>query len=65
MLKISKSIKLWVKMKNVSFTLWKKINELLGLPNTIRKQKVRRGGEMQIKTMKAGLFSPRRLAEIE
>ena len=32
-LKISKSIKLSVKMKNVSFILWKKLNELSGKPN--------------------------------
>ena len=34
MLKISKSIKLLVKMKNVSFTLWKNLNGLFGQPNT-------------------------------
>ena len=32
-LKISKSIKLLVKMKNVSFILWKKLNGLFGWPN--------------------------------
>ena len=32
-LKISKSIKLFVKMKNVSFILWKKLNGLFGQPN--------------------------------
>ena len=32
-LKISKSIKLFLKMKNVSFILWKKLNELFGQPN--------------------------------
>ena len=35
-LKISKSIKLLVKMKNVSFIFWKKLNRLFGQPN--RKQ---------------------------
>lgn len=33
--------------------------------NRNKKQKVRRGGEMQIKTVKAGIFSPRRLAKIK
>ena len=33
-LKISKSIKLLVKMKNVSFILWKKRNGPFGQPNT-------------------------------
>ena len=32
-LKISKSIKLLVKMKNESFILWKKLNGLFGQPN--------------------------------
>ena len=32
-LKISKSIKLLVKMKNVSFILWKKLYGLFGQPN--------------------------------
>ena len=32
-LKISKSIELFVKMKNVSFILWKKLNGLFGQPN--------------------------------
>ena len=35
-LKISKSIKLLVKMKNVSFILQKKLNVLFGQPNRIR-----------------------------
>ena len=35
-LKISKSIKLLVKMKNVSFISWKKLNELFGQPNMFR-----------------------------
>ena len=34
-LKISKSIKLLVKMKNVSFILWKKHNRLFGQPNML------------------------------
>ena len=33
-LKISKGIKLWVKMKNVSFILLKKTYRLFGQPNT-------------------------------
>ena len=32
-LKISKSIKLMVKMKNMSFILWKKLNGLFGQPS--------------------------------
>ena len=32
-LKISKSVTLLVKMKNVSFILWKKLNGLFGQPN--------------------------------
>ena len=32
-LKISKSIKLLVKMKNVSFILWKKLNRIFGQPS--------------------------------
>ena len=32
-LKISRSIKLLVKMKKVSFILWKKLNELFNQPN--------------------------------
>ena len=32
-LKISESIKLLVKMKSVSFILWKKLNRLVGQPN--------------------------------
>ena len=32
-LKISKSIKLLVKMKNVSFVLWKKLNGLFSQPD--------------------------------
>ena len=32
-LKISKSLKLLVKMENVSFILWKKVNTLFGEPN--------------------------------
>ena len=32
-LNISKSMKLLVKMKNVSFVLWKKLNRLFGQPN--------------------------------
>ena len=38
-LKISKSIKLLVKMKNVSFILRKKLNGLLGQPNGIEATK--------------------------
>ena len=34
-LKISKSTKLLVKMKNMSFTLWKKLSILFGQPNSI------------------------------
>ena len=34
-LKVSKSIKLIFKMKNVSFMLWKRLNELFGQPTTI------------------------------
>ena len=34
-IKISKSIKLLVKMKNVPFILWNKLNRLFGQPNTI------------------------------
>ena len=33
-LKISKSIKFLMKMKNVSFILWEKLNKLFGQPNT-------------------------------
>ena len=33
-LKISKSMKLLLKMKNVFFILQQKLNELFGLPNT-------------------------------
>ena len=33
-LKLSKSIKLLLKMKNVSFTVWKKLYGLFGQPNT-------------------------------
>ena len=32
--KISKSIKFLMKMKNVSFILWEKLNKLFGQPNT-------------------------------
>ena len=35
--KISTSIKLLVKMKNMSFILWKKLNYLFNQPNTYRK----------------------------
>ena len=35
-LKVSKSIKLLVKMKKVSFILWKKLNGLFGQPNISR-----------------------------
>ena len=34
-LKISKSIKLLVKMKNVSFILWKRLHGLLGQPSNL------------------------------
>ena len=34
-LKISRSIKLLVKMKNVSFILWKRLHRLFGQPNTL------------------------------
>ena len=34
-LKISKSVQLLVKMKNVSFILWKKLNKLFGQPNIL------------------------------
>ena len=34
-LKISKSIKLLVKVKHVSFNLWKKLNRLFGQPNKL------------------------------
>ena len=32
-IKIFKSINLWVKVKSVSFILWKKLNGLFGQPN--------------------------------
>ena len=38
-LKISKSIQLLVKMKNVSFILWKR-NRLLGQPNITRNDRI-------------------------
>ena len=34
-LKISKSVQLLVKLKNVSFILWKKLNKLFGQPNIL------------------------------
>ena len=34
-LKVTKSMKLLVKMKNVSFILWKKLNRLFGQPNKL------------------------------
>ena len=36
-LKVPKSIKLLVKMKNVSFILWKKITRLFGQPDKMKK----------------------------
>ena len=36
-LKLPKSMNLLVKMKNVSFILWKKLNGQFGQPTTIRK----------------------------
>ena len=39
-LKISKSIKLLVKMKNVSFILWKICNGHFGQPNNLRMLKI-------------------------
>ena len=37
---MSGSIELLVKMKNVSFTLWKKINGLFGQPNRLAKKSI-------------------------
>ena len=36
--KISKSIKLLVKIKNVSFILYKKLNRLFGQPNSLKEK---------------------------
>ena len=43
-LKISKSIKLLVKMQNVSFILRKKLNRLFGQPNIRQRETVREFG---------------------